>query len=115
MAVIGDSFVAAELDGIVAVLAQLTGWDIFNCAQGGTDYANPGAGTVFGSASRLSQGYAIQPDFVLVVGSINDKLVVPSAVRTAAAALFAELNANLPGPCARCGTAADKLGRERCG
>lgn len=83
-AIIGDSTAhgGTTLAGAIAAghfggeLALQTGWEIWNLAQGGTGYSNPGAGggaSIYGSSARLAALAALPAmDAVMVYGGAND-------------------------------------------
>lgn len=93
-----DSGVAPYFGGLARELHRLTGWAPAQLGQGSTGYTNgaasEGAGTgksIYGSPSRLAALDLLDPDVVIVVGSVNDGGASPAAVRQAASDYYAAL------------------------
>lgn len=95
-ALAGDSYVEAGLDGMHAALALATGWEVYNAGQGGTGYVQAGTGSVFGSSTRLGWLEQIQPDVIIVHGTLNDDSAGASAIGAACSAMYAQLAARCP-------------------
>lgn len=103
LGVVSDSYYEqyAGGDSVPQRLQTATGWSIWNMAEGGTGYINPGAGgtfSKFGSAARLAALSTSLPylDALLVNGSVNDRLYTSSALQTAMETYFADVAAIAP-------------------
>ncbi len=93
-----DSGIAPHYGGLARELHRLTGWAPAQLGQGSTGYTNnaasegPGTGkSIYGSTSRINALNALDPDIVIVVGSVNDGGASPVAVQQAAADYYAAL------------------------
>lgn len=84
--IVGDSFVGGNavttsaFDTMAGLLAVQYGYDVLNCGYGGTGWANPGPGFVFGDASRVKAAELFNPDEVLFFGSVNDTSLFTAAL-----------------------------------
>lgn len=98
---LGDSWLEGAFDvhtlnnfGVHASLAL--GMEHFQAGQGGTGYVvNGGGGTKapFTDAARLAPIGAIQPDYVVVAGSINDDSSPPATITAAASSVYSQIAA----------------------
>lgn len=105
IAVLGDSWVEGalsvpELDLWPNQYAELMGAGaVARMGQGGSGYVATvpaWQAEAYGSATRLSRLIAYAPQLVVIQGSQNDDTASPTAIRTAAAALYAAIAAGLP-------------------
>lgn len=99
---LGDSYTvgvgAGVGDGYVDRVAEGLGWDAVQAGQSGTGYVSEGRGgdrTPYGE--RVDDVAAAAPDVVVVQGSTNDVGVPAAEVGAAAADLYADLAAAVPG------------------
>lgn len=106
---IGDSYAegtgAADNQGLVAQAANAMGWRFSNFALGGTGYVNPGPAALnrVPFAEVVPDACAQNPDILLIVGSLNDRVPVEvdkSATATdvgaAASAMYDAVAAQCP-------------------
>lgn len=99
VAVIGDSYTACSgMGGCDAAnytesLRASTGWKFTPFAEGGTGYANAGAGTTF--SQRVDGVIATSPDIVIVEGGRND-IDLLDALPAATQDTLSRLRAGLP-------------------
>lgn len=80
------------------VLGKLLGWsDVRSVAIGGCGFVTvTGSGNVIGSASRVADAAAANPDVLFISGSQNDETVTPSTLTAAALAAFQAYRTALP-------------------
>ncbi|GAA3516732.1 hypothetical protein GCM10022234_09970 [Aeromicrobium panaciterrae] len=117
LGVIGDSMFETlagtepMTSGPAPMLSTLTGFRVWNMAEGGTGYVNDGSGVAasggvgypgyltspFGSARRLASVTSAPIDALLVSGSINDVHFSPDAQRTALDKLLDDVAVARPG------------------
>jgi len=107
LAILGDSYgtayasraMTSVYDGYPQQLARLLGFRVNtqNCA-GGTGYVatSAGGGAYGGYLTRVSDVVSLNPDMVLVQGSINDYVATPSALEATARNVLETLRAGLP-------------------
>lgn len=89
--------------GMAASLAAACGWrDVYNCGLRGSGYLN-GASYSLPFGARVAPALAAigTPDVIVILGSLNDSVAnnaawTPTAVGTAAAALYADLATACP-------------------
>ncbi|MDX2377340.1 SGNH/GDSL hydrolase family protein [Microbacterium sp. LRZ72] len=99
--VFGDSWTygsaAAPLDrGYAYVLAELTGWNTIVDGVRGSGYLRAGIdGPDYGSRIAALDP-ALEPEVIVVQGSINDRLLVPEGYRTAVTSAWDALAARYP-------------------
>ncbi|MCD2196653.1 SGNH/GDSL hydrolase family protein [Actinomycetospora endophytica] len=102
LGVIGDSFAAGTViggaggTGFPMMIADRVGWRWGTTAVGGTGYVAHPAGTLPYEAEQVERMVAAQPAVLVVEGSQNDGSAAPAAVGTAADAMFARLERELP-------------------
>lgn len=105
LGIISDSYFESLFNGVVcdsppARLATVLGWDIWNGAEGGTGFINPGAGggfSEFGSAARLAALDAMEIDALLVHGTINDQSYPVADVKAAMIQYYQDVAEVKPG------------------
>ena len=102
VAVIGDSISAGTPQGGLGdanwtrLLGAQRRWDVVNTSIGGTGYLNPGPAAPF-RAAQLQTVVDSRPRIVIVEGSPNDITLPVDQVSAAAAQLYRDLAARLPG------------------
>ncbi|QNJ57997.1 esterase [Gordonia phage JKSyngboy] len=104
VAVFGDSWAGGTSDtaiheSIYARLGYELGWETARLGQGGSGYVQTGAGAgvPYTHADRLAELVAFKPDYVIIIGSLNDDAQSAGAVGAAAAALYSSIAAAIPG------------------
>jgi lysophospholipase L1-like esterase len=98
VAFLGDSWTAGAgaegRRGYVVRTAQRLGWGYANLGVGGSGYSVPGPHhSPF--ADRIAELAALDPDVVVVQGSLNERHSTPEALRPAAVRTLAQLRAVL--------------------
>lgn len=91
--VVGDSYLvgATSVPGIPghhlhSQLGALLGWsDTWNFGIPGTGYVSQGTGPYYTFDQRIAQIAALNPDIVVTIGSVNDKVAATSAAQITAA------------------------------
>ncbi|WP_018331192.1 SGNH/GDSL hydrolase family protein [Actinomycetospora chiangmaiensis] len=102
VAVIGDSYSAGTaLGGLGAAnwtarLARDRGWRMHDLAIPGTGYLASRPGAPDYAAAQLDPAVALEPDLVVVQGSLNDGGLPPERVGAAAAELYAAIHVRAP-------------------
>lgn len=101
-AFLGDSYTAgANSVANPQLLATLTGramnWEIARMGQGGTGYVKTnGSLEAFGGTTRMARLASFDPEWAIILGSINDDDQSSSAVGAAAAACYAAIATQSP-------------------
>lgn len=102
LGLVSDSYYEQYAGGDSAAqrLQTATGWSVWNMAEGGTGYLNPGSAggasfSKFGSVARLAALEAILPyiDALLVNGSVNDRTYTAAALQAEMISYFAAIAA----------------------
>jgi len=103
VAVFGDSRAAgtsdlAIHDAIYSRLGYELGWETARLGHGRSGYIQTGSrsGLPYTAADRLAELVAYKPDYIVIIGSLNDDAQSASAVGSAAEALYASIATQIP-------------------
>lgn len=94
--VIIDSGTQFHWDGYAQLLTYLLGSEVIPAGIGGTGYLATNGGTKPKFGDRLADVYALAPDEVWWMGSVNDRTLSASGIQAAALACYQAMQSNLP-------------------
>ncbi|UYL87033.1 esterase [Gordonia phage Hollow] len=103
VAIFGDSWAGGTAEvpvhkSIYTRLGYELGWETARLGQGGSGYVQTGSGTgvPYTHADRRAELVAFKPDYVVIIGSLNDDAQSQSSVASAAESLYSSIMAVLP-------------------